>query len=64
MKKFIWPILLVVSGIVFGTETGLLLETMLAGPLDSNLLVTACYLLTLMVFLLSGYRTWLMWRQK
>ena len=47
----------------FGTETGLLLETMLAGPLDSNLLVTACYLLTLMVFLLSGYRTWLMWRQ-
>lgn len=64
MKKFIWPILLVVSGIVFGTETGLLLETMLAGPLDSNLLVTACYLLTLMVFLLSGYHTWLMWRQK
>ena len=57
MKKSIWIILLVVSGLLFLTETALLIQDLMIEPLDSNLLVTFVYFLTFALFIISTYKT-------
>ena len=57
MRKSIWIILLVVSGLLFFTETALLIQDLMVGPLDSNLLVTSVYFLTFALFIIAMYKT-------
>jgi len=53
MHRIIWTIIFIISGILFLTETILLINTVLVGPLDSNLLVSSFYVLTIGLFIAS-----------
>ncbi|CAM3113718.1 hypothetical protein [Leuconostoc rapi] len=53
MYKIAWTIIFIISGILFLTETILLIDAVLAGPLDSNLLVSSFYVLTSGLFTAS-----------
>lgn len=57
MRKSAWLFLLVVSGLLFFTETALLIQDLMVEPLDSNLLVTSVYFLTFALFIISMYKT-------
>ncbi|MFG6672959.1 hypothetical protein ACGYLR_01095 [Leuconostoc lactis] len=56
MKKSVWLMLIIVSGLLFLTETTLLIQSLMVEPLDSNLLVTSVYFLTLALFVISMYQ--------
>lgn len=56
MKKSVWLMLVIVSGLLFVTETALLIQSLMVEPLDSNLLVTSVYFLTLALFVISMYQ--------
>ena len=57
MNKSAWLFLLVVSGLLFFTETAWLIQDLMVEPLDSNLLVTSVYFLTFALFIISLYKT-------
>lgn len=56
MKKSVWLMQVIVSGLLFVTETALLIQSLMVEPLDSNLLVTSVYFLTLALFVISMYQ--------
>lgn len=56
MKKSVWLMLVIVSGLLFVTETALLIQSLMVEPLDSNVLVTSVYFLTLALFVISMYQ--------
>ncbi|ANY12181.1 MAG: hypothetical protein ACLT1L_05755 [Leuconostoc lactis] len=56
MKKSVWLMLVIVSGLLFLTETALLIQSLMVEPLDSNLLVTSVYFLTFVLFVISMYQ--------
>ena len=56
MKKSVWLMLVIVSGLLFLTETALLIQSLMVEPLASNLLVTSVYFLTFVLFVISMYQ--------
>lgn len=56
MKKSVWLMLVIVSGLLFLTETALLIQSLMVEPLDTNLLVTSVYFLTFVLFVISMYQ--------
>ena len=56
MKKSVLLMLVIVSGLLFLTETALLIQSLMVEPLDSNLLVTSVYFLTFVLFVISMYQ--------